>query len=154
MNHRIRSAALIINDENKILMVLHRHPKTNQEWWVPPGGGLKAGEDMFSNAKRETKEETGIDVELDRLIYLREFVDREYDVHNIELFILAKSYQGEITLDNLVVEDDDYYFIKNVSWLSEQELQKLDVFPAVLKNEFWRSLEKGFDFKYLGQQIK
>lgn len=154
MNHRIRSAALIINDEKKILMVLHRHPKTNQEWWVPPGGGLEAGEDIFSNARRETKEETGIDVELDRLIYLREFVDREHNDHNIELFILAKSYQGEITLDNLVVEDDDYYFIKNVSWLNEKELQELDVFPEILKNGFWRSLEKGFNFKYLGQQIK
>ncbi len=154
MNHRIRSAAIVINNEKKILMVLHCDPQTNQEWWVPPGGGLEQGEDIFINAKRETKEETGIDVELDKVLYIREFVDKEHNNHNIELFILAKSHQGKITLDNLIVEDEDYYFIKDVKWLSHNELKNLNVFPEILKNKFWQDLENNLPFKYLGQQIK
>ena len=75
MKHRIRSAAIVLN-QNKILLV--RHDVAGEIWLVPPGGGLEGEEDILENAKRETKEETGLDIELDKIVYLREFIDHYY----------------------------------------------------------------------------
>ena len=61
MRHRIRVAALLLNELNEILLVQHVHPVTNFEWWVPPGGGMESiDESIFSCAMRETFEESGI----------------------------------------------------------------------------------------------
>ena len=58
MNHRIRVATIIINNQ-KILLVKHVHPETGYAWWVPPGGGLEDKDaSIFDCAKREVFEET------------------------------------------------------------------------------------------------
>jgi hypothetical protein len=41
MKHRIRAAAIIVN-QNAVLLVNHKHPANGFEWWVPPGGGFFA----------------------------------------------------------------------------------------------------------------
>lgn len=69
MQHRIRAAAIIIND-NKILLVKHVHPETGHEWWVPPGGGVEEIDNsIFDCAKRETFEETNLKIDVSRLLY-------------------------------------------------------------------------------------
>ena len=71
MKNRIRSAAIII-DKNKVLLVKHVNPVTKEEFWVPPGGGIEShDENIFECAKRETHEETGLTIEVEKIIYLR-----------------------------------------------------------------------------------
>jgi ADP-ribose pyrophosphatase YjhB (NUDIX family) len=50
--------------EGKILLT----QRTDYETWVLPSGGVEDGESLAQAAMRETKEETGVDVELTRLI--------------------------------------------------------------------------------------
>ena len=82
MRHRIRVAALLLNELNEILLVQHVHPVTNFEWWVPPGGGVESiDESIFSCAMRETFEETGMHIKCDGHIqYICEFFDIENDL--------------------------------------------------------------------------
>ena len=42
--------------------------RTDNELWSIPGGGLKPGETIAETAIRETKEETGIDIDVLSLI--------------------------------------------------------------------------------------
>ena len=50
--------------ENKILLT----QREDFETWILPSGGVEEGESLAQAAIRETKEETGLDVELTRLV--------------------------------------------------------------------------------------
>jgi 8-oxo-dGTP pyrophosphatase MutT (NUDIX family) len=60
---RYRASAICL-DEEKVLMVLLRDPKTGSEFWVPPGGQVESGETPQTAAARETLEETGFEITL------------------------------------------------------------------------------------------
>lgn len=53
------------------------------EVWCLPGGGVEEGESLVEAAIRETKEETGVDVELTRLVGLYSRLGGMHDVHAI-----------------------------------------------------------------------
>jgi len=154
MVHRIR-VATIITDNDKILLVKHVHPQTGDTWWVPPGGGIEESDNsLFDCAKREAFEEAGVTVDVSRIVYIREFLDKENQKSNIEIFVLADSYHGDIGIDNAKGKGLDEQYIKEVKWLSKEELQDIVVFPEVLKDEFWDDRAKNFPvIKYLKRQI-
>ena len=83
MDHRIRSAALIVEGD-AMLLVKHKPPSTREEWWVPPGGGLQTSKSLYQCAHRETFEETGLSVNLGDIVYIREFTDQDLKKHNIK----------------------------------------------------------------------
>ncbi|OGI21653.1 MAG: pyrophosphatase [Candidatus Moranbacteria bacterium RIFCSPLOWO2_02_FULL_48_19] len=152
MVHRIR-VATIITDNDKILLVKHVHPETKYEWWVPPGGGVEESDNsLFDCAKREVFEETNLTVEVSRIVYIREFLDKENQKLNIELFVLADSYHGDIGIENIYGNGLDEQYIKDVRWLSKEDLQGMIVFPEILKDEFWDDQAMNFpSTKYLGR---
>ncbi len=154
MKHRIRAAVIIV-DNNKILLVKHVHPETGYEWWVPPGGGVEEKDNsVFDCAKRETFEETNLEIDTSQIVYIREFFDNENQKLNIELFMLANHYEGTISLENLKGNGPDEFFIKEVKWFTKEELQNITVFPEILKDTFWNDYKKGFfQTRYLGRQI-
>ena len=47
---------LALDEDERILLVRHSY---GSDKWMPPGGGLKSGEDPVAAAVRETLEETG-----------------------------------------------------------------------------------------------
>jgi len=153
MNHRIRVATIIIKDD-KILLVKHVHPETGYTWWVPPGGGIEEIDNsIFDCVKRETLEETNLKIETSRILYIREFYDKETRILNLELFTLANSFHGEISLKNIKGKGADELFIKEATWLSKEELKDVIVFPEMLKDEFWDDYIADFpSIKYLGRQ--
>jgi len=160
MKQRIR-VATIIQQDSKILLVKHVHPETGYNWWVPPGGGIKKEDSsIFGCAKRETFEETNLTIEASKIIYLREYLDKRDSLENtdgvlnIEIFILADSYDGEVNMNNIKGCGPDELFIKQVKWLSKKEIQGITVYPEILKDDFWDDHKKGFPTtKYLGRQV-
>ncbi|MFF1730082.1 NUDIX hydrolase [Streptomyces sp. NPDC058247] len=58
--------AVAVNDAGQVLMIR----KTDNGLWALPGGGVEIGESVADAAVRETKEETGIDVEVTRVVGL------------------------------------------------------------------------------------
>lgn len=153
MKHRIRAAAIIIKD-NKILLVKHVDPKTGFQWWVPPGGGVEEiDKSIFDCAKRETLEETNLKVELSRVLYIREFYDKENKKLNIELFVLADSFTGDVDIKNIYGNGEDENYIKKAVWLSKDEIKDIVVFPEIIKDEMWDDYKAGFlNTKYLKRQ--
>lgn len=110
MNQRIRAAALIIKDES-ILLVKHVHPETKYVWWVPPGGQIEETDNsIFEAVKREVWEETGLNVKVNEEVkYIREFVDKENNTLNLELFVEATVIDGELSIDNMVRVEMRFY---------------------------------------------
>ena len=58
------SVHAVVFDDQKRILLAHRR---DMNMWDLPGGGLDPGELPTEGAVRETKEETGLDVEVDRL---------------------------------------------------------------------------------------
>ncbi|RXZ77431.1 NUDIX hydrolase [Paenibacillaceae bacterium] len=57
--HIISAAAIVINDKNELLLI-----KGPRRGWEMPGGQVEVGEPLSHAAIRETKEESGIDIEI------------------------------------------------------------------------------------------
>ncbi len=148
MKHRIRAAALVVENES-LLLVKHQHPQTGAVWWVPPGGGVEGDESVFECAKRETWEETGLSVDLDRIVYIREFVEPGY--HHFELFMAVRSFTGNVTTDNIAGKGMDDQFIKDARFMPREEISSNTVYPEILGDTFWHDLREGFpSTAYLG----
>lgn len=160
MKHRIRVANIIINSD-KVLLIKHVDPKSGYIWWVPPGGGVEEKDlSIFECAKRETFEETNLIVNISKIIYLREFLDKRDSLEkaeselNIEVFLLADSYNGEVNMDNVKGSGPDELYIKEVKWFSKEDIQEIIVYPEILKDDFWNDYKQGFPkVKYLGRQV-
>ena len=58
MNIRITARVVVINDENKILLLKIKDGANH--CWLTPGGKMEEGETALETAKRELFEETGI----------------------------------------------------------------------------------------------
>src|SRR5690606_15241300 len=57
--HIVSAAAIVINDKNELLLI-----KGPRRGWEMPGGQVEEGESLTQAAIRETKEESGIDIEI------------------------------------------------------------------------------------------
>jgi 8-oxo-dGTP diphosphatase len=90
--------AIVFDDMKRVLMA-HRR---DMDLWDLPGGGMDHGELPTDAAIRETKEETGLDVEVERLLIIATTPE------NILGFtFLCKIVGGEITTTD---ESDDVRF--------------------------------------------
>ena len=136
MRYGISAAALVL-DGDRLLLVNHREPGA-YDFWLPPGGRLEGSESILDCARRETFEETGLTVELQRILYVQEFVEPGY--HFCKFFILCQSFSGELTLAN---RDAGESWLVGAAFFSQQEMQGADVRPPVLKGQFWADLAAG-----------
>ncbi|MDA3873731.1 MAG: NUDIX domain-containing protein [Kiritimatiellae bacterium] len=139
MNHRISAGAFVLKDD-RILLVRHKK-EGSYDFWVAPGGGVVGTELLCSAAEREVKEETGLDVEAIRPVYLEEF----YDPHtrHMKTWFVCELKGGAISTD---ADEAVREHIVEAGFFSREEIQaeQKDVFPELLHEEFWNDLQDGF----------
>lgn len=144
VKYGISAAALIVRN-GQILLVHHREAG-RYDFWVPPGGSLEGNESIFECAKRETFEETGLVVELDRILYIQEFWEPEY--HFCKFFISGKILSGSLTLAN---REKDEGFLVGLRFFSPDDLLNITVYPENLREQFWDDLKaEPTTTRYLG----
>ena len=111
---RIRVCGLCIEDE-EILLVNHHSLNKNGDFWGPPGGGMDFGLSAEENLKREFIEETGLNIEIERFLFVHEYLSPP--LHAIELVFKVKRIDGtlKIGLDPELQKDEQ--IIKNVQFI-------------------------------------
>jgi 8-oxo-dGTP diphosphatase len=155
MKHRIRAAGLVLDPDQRILLVRETDPVTGSEFWVPPGGGLEPQDSsVIACLQRELKEETGLTIQAGRLVYLREFAETSRQVHHIELFFEVRDYQGQINSGSSANGRQVTDLTRHAQWFRQDELASLQVYPEQLKKEFWLDCLAGVKHtQYLGVQV-
>lgn len=63
-------AQVVLVDGDRILLARHERP--NGAYWVLPGGAVEEGESPGEAAVREMREETGLEVQVERLLFIDE----------------------------------------------------------------------------------
>lgn len=114
-NHLVSCAALVTNDEGKILLV-------NSPWrgWEYPGGLIEPGETFQQALRREVREEAGVEIAITGFVGICKNVEK--NIVNIDF--TAKYLSGELTTSEESTE---------VIWATPEEAMALITFPLTKK---------------------
>ena len=117
---RVRVAACIC-DGDRILLV--EHVKGANRYWLLPGGGVELGETLAEACARELLEETGLDVEVGRLLLLCEAIEPA-GRHLLNIVFAARVRGGVLSAGRDGV-------LEEVAWRHRDELPSLDMHPPI-----------------------
>lgn len=132
---------VILDKENRILMVKQHHE--DKDIWMVPGGAIEDGESSMAAAIREMHEETGLDVEIGRLIWHTEEVSARGQ--RFVNFFLGRIKGGNLNLGADPEFDSEHQVLREVKFMSREELQSIEhLYPAYLKDEFWRFINEDY----------
>lgn len=105
----IRITGILI-ENNKILLVQQK--LSDKRNWSLPGGRLERGETLSQGLIREMKEETGLDVELVRMLYVCDVASSSNTI--LHITFLIKRVGGEIELPSNEFDENPIHDVKFV----------------------------------------
>ncbi|MGF1473799.1 MAG: NUDIX domain-containing protein [Rubrobacteraceae bacterium] len=76
------------------VVLIRRGTDPYEGMWALPGGFVEVGETVENAAVREAKEETNLDVELERLVGVYSEPDRDPRGHNVSITFVARITAG------------------------------------------------------------
>jgi len=120
MEYPIPVVRIILQDkEGKILFLKRGNTKYESGKWCLPGGKIESGETAEEACKKETKEETNLDISNLKFLFYKEGaskIDKEI-THWLNLYFKA-DFSGDIKLNK---ESSDYV------WLNPKDIDKFDL---------------------------
>jgi 8-oxo-dGTP diphosphatase len=93
--HIVSAATIVLNNQNEILLI-----KGPRRGWEMPGGQVEEGETLKNAAIRETKEESGIDIEIVKFCGVFQNVSGSI----CNTLFLGKAIGGELTTSSESLE--------------------------------------------------
>jgi ADP-ribose pyrophosphatase YjhB (NUDIX family) len=116
MPPRIRCQGAIVKD-NQVLLIQHREHASGRSYWLLPGGGQEDGESAEEGVVREMREETGLEVKVERLLFVDPEFEGKENVYNQYLTYLCRILSGEPKPGyEPEVEASAFYGITQVGW--------------------------------------
>lgn len=142
---------VILDEYKRILMVKQHHE--DRDIWMVPGGGIEEGENAREAAVREVKEETGLDVEVVKLLWHVEEVSEARGQRFVNFF-LANKVGGELTLGSDPEFDENHQVLRDVRFLTQKEVLELEhVYPVYLRDELWYAIGRYIDCDLLSNSV-
>jgi len=87
---------IIIMDEKGLIVLIRRRYSPFSNHWAIPRGRVEYGETVEQAAIREAREETGLEVRIERLIGVYSNPRRDPRGHVVSIAFLAKQIGGEL----------------------------------------------------------
>ncbi len=132
---------IVLDEQNRMLMVKQHHD--GKDIWMVPGGGIEEGEGAREAAAREVKEETGLDVNVTRLVWHVEEVSKRGQ--RFVDFFLADVVGGNLQLGEDPEFDENGQVLREVKFLTREEIKEIKyLYPEYLREEFWVINETGY----------
>jgi 8-oxo-dGTP diphosphatase len=150
--YTIRTATkAIIIEEGRIL--LNHYRKGNKEWYTLPGGGQDHNEDLKSNLQRECLEEMGASVEVEDVVFVREYIADHHNppenrkgYHQVNIIFAARLLSREFGEAH---EQDPNQV--GTQWVVVDDLLDYNLYPRSIRSDiqahYWGTARK----IYLGE---
>lgn len=138
-----KSSRLFIVDEQGRLLLFRYHDEHQEPFWATVGGELINDENYIDAAKRELKEETGLNLEIGELLRERDeiyAVARSTPARWLEKYFLVNAPSNpELSIDGW--SDEEKCTIQNSKWWSHEDMLTVSTHafkpswvPELLKN--------------------
>jgi 8-oxo-dGTP diphosphatase len=114
--HRVGAFAIIRDDDGNVLV----SRRSDSGWYNLPGGGVEPNESVTEGLVREVREETGLEVEIGRLVGLYSKPQK----HEVVLTFEARVVNGE----PLPSDEADFH-----RWASPDEIEQIRLLPKHLE---------------------
>ncbi len=86
---------IILRDDGAFVMI-KRNYEPFKDYWALPGGFVEIGETVEEAAMREAREETGIEIKIQKLVGVYSDPSRDPRRHTVSICFLAKPVSGEL----------------------------------------------------------
>lgn len=119
-----KSVVVVIMNTLDEVLLLKRHPydRTLPNVWCLPGGKIDEGEGIVDAARREVKEETGLDV--DKVMYnLGTKENEKFVIHYL-------AAHDKIDFEEPITISDEH---ETFQWVDLGELEKFEIAPLTLE---------------------
>ena len=87
---------VVVPSEDGRVLLIRRGSEPFEGQWALPGGFVEIGETVEEAAAREAEEETGLSVEILRLVGVYSEPDRDPRGHNVSVAYLARVLGGDL----------------------------------------------------------
>jgi TDG/mug DNA glycosylase family protein len=123
--NRVAVRALVIDDDDRVLLVQYRRPVSDETWWGTPGGGVDPGETDEQALARELREEIGLhEFELGPVLFEHvgafPWARQLFRQMNKTYLVRVRDHEPRATID-LSAEG-----VVDVRWWSRSELEATD----------------------------
>ena len=140
---RIRVCGILEKGDELLLV---KHIKNKNEYYLLPGGGVDHGEDFRTALKREFMEECNLDVKVEDMIFISEGIAPNGGRHIVNIYFKVSYISGilEVGLDgsNLI----------GMEYIKKSDLENITLYPNTKKElkEYFENKNSGI--KYLGNR--
>jgi len=124
-NHLVPAASAVIVDEADRILLIRR---SDNGLWTIPGGAMEPGEDIAGCCLREVREESGVDVEIVRLVgiysnpgHVVEYADGEVRQQFSVCFACRPAGGGLATSDES----------SEAGYFTPEEIEDMDIHPSI-----------------------
>ncbi|WP_435122941.1 NUDIX hydrolase [Amycolatopsis thermoflava] len=143
-NSVVPSVSVVVRDDQGRVLLIH---KVDNDLWALPGGGHDIGETITDTVVREVREETGVDVEVVRLVgtYTNPKHVMAYDDGEVR-------QQFSLCFEAAVVGGEpreDGVETKAVRWVDPNEIENLNMHPS-MRLRLTHALDLSRSKPYLG----
>ena len=140
--YRICAGAIVVQ-ENQILLVRYNN-SDGTSYLVGPGGTVLTNEGIYQAVVREVREETGLEVSPQKVLFIEDLLLRRYRI--VKIWFLCNLVGGHLVKTQGALDEG----ITDAAWYRKDQLLSEVVYPPVLSSYDWNAFpQSSWESKYL-----
>ncbi|MDG5472189.1 NUDIX domain-containing protein [Jeotgalibacillus sp. ET6] len=130
------SIKAIILSNQRVLLTKNRDEEG--DFYLSPGGGQEHGETFHETLKRECMEETGFEIEIGEVLFIREYIGKNHEhsafdsqVHQVEVYFICHLKDENCSPTPLSPDSNQI----GIEWVALSEMDSYRIYPKTLKEQ-------------------
>ena len=131
--YRVSAGGIVIHNDQILLVRYQKHG--GGTLLAGPGGALEEGENAVAAIIREAKEETGVRIQPERVLFIEDLSNQRYKM--CKIWMLCDYLDGEL----MQTPEAELEGIIECGWFTRRALEHETVFPPELLQHDWDAFQ-------------